>query len=131
VILLRFYFSWELNRLNQRREVPQIKVNEPSVTDPDVEKIGQPEGKPVGNNFTGNHTHRKSSVSAGIMIPTQNKGPVPSPNLSPSPKAPPRSRSKDKDKDKEESLKLLQAEESDKSPSHNKKAGGAEGEKKV
>jgi hypothetical protein len=49
VITIRMYFKWELNRLNSRRtDLPQIKVNEPSCTDTDVEKALQNENSGEG-----------------------------------------------------------------------------------
>ncbi len=102
---MRVYFTWELNKLHARPDVPQIRVNEPSVTDPgDVEKTaGCPPPidipNPTVNCGGGRDGRRKSSVA--------------SPNRSPIPKVPPRSKSKDnrdKEKDKgktDESVKLL------------------------
>lgn len=127
------YFTWELNRLYQRRDLPQIKVNEPSVTDPDVEKIGSSEGP---NNPNGTAAPTKSlgnnvelDKKSGKTTPSPNKSPSPTPNLHPSPKAPPRSRSKDRDKDnaKEESSKLLQ-DQDDERKNSKAKGGGDRGE---
>lgn len=126
---MRVYFTWELNRLNMRRDVPQIKVNEPSVTDQDVEKIigSLPAASnDSATNVNGAGVGRKSSVvtclgnNVTTSIATEDKKSSSSPNNKnsstlPSPKAPPRSKSKDKDRDRdkdnskpEESAKLLQ-----------------------